>query len=108
MAHKRKLPRHFQELTYSDWVEIYNLLDAEDGAKRKIPPDGMGMAYNEKRQSRLSEADWVEIYLSIRTKLTMPSVAGRDKIAREWRAQLRGILRTLDVVRATFIGGKPV
>ncbi len=107
MARKRVIPRFFPDLALVDWEEIYNILD-DDGVQRKLPPDGHGMSGNEKAQSRLSEKDWIEIYCACENKLDALKCGlyGRDRLVREWKEHLREIMRTLDVVRVRFIGGK--
>lgn len=103
---KRVLPRSFP-LTGEDWTEIYYALGAQDGARRKLPVDGLDMT--EAKQRRLSERDWIEIYLAIASKLDRLKAGfyGRDRKVREWREHLESILDALDTVREHFIGGKP-
>lgn len=99
MPRKRVLPYTFP-LTDSDWHEIWNCCD--ENIQNKLPVDGFGTT--EAMQQRLSEADWIQVYLSVQSKLKMPSTQGNDNVAREWRHQLRNILETLAAVRETFIG----
>ncbi len=104
MARKRILPYEFP-LSSTDWAEVYNCLDPEDGAGRKLPQDGEGMT-DAKRQRRLSERDWIEIYLAVQDKRDALKTGfyGRDTLAREWRHQMESILETLAPVAETFIG----
>ena len=108
---KRVLPRAFP-LSASDWEEIYNALES-DGVQKKLPPDGRGMADDDRKQARLSEKDWIEIYLSVEDKYKHLKSSGDygDGIVsreglREWKRQMVSILGVLDEVRAHFIGGE--
>lgn len=98
-AHKRKLPYAF-DLDEEDWCEIYYCVG--ENLYTKIPTDGKGMT--DAMQKRLSEKDWIQIYLSIEAKLHSPSTQGDDRIAREWRGHLSALLDTLAIVHETFIG----
>jgi len=112
---KRVIPRSFPDITGEEWIEIYNALDDAAGVQRKLPPDGIGMESNEKRQARLTEIDWIEIYLAAEDKykrLVKDGDHGDGFISREnmreWKRQMRSIMVKLEVVRANFIGRKAV
>lgn len=102
MPRPRVLPRTFP-LTGSDWHEIWNC--CEENIQNKLSVDGYGTT--EAMQSRLSERDWIQIYMSVEDKrdALKSGFYGRDAVARAWRHQMDDILETLATVREHFIGG---
>ena len=102
MPRKRVLP-HLFPLSATDWTEIWNC--SEEHIQNKLPVDGLGIT--EAQQRRLSEQNWIEIYLSVEAKrdALKSCFYGRDATVTKWERQMTGILETLQKVRATFIGG---
>jgi len=102
MPRKRVLP-HLFPLSATDWTEIWNC--SEEHIQNKLLVDGLGIT--EAQQRRLSEHNWIEIYLSVETKrdALKNGFYGRDATITKWQRQMTGILETLEKVRATFIGG---
>ena len=105
MPRTRVLPQLFP-LSATDWIEIWNC--CEEHIQNKLPVDGLGIT--EAHQRRLSEKNWIGIYLSVEAKrdALKNGSYGRDAVITKWQRQMTGILETLQKVRATFIGGAPM
>lgn len=59
----------------------------------------------------LTQSDWQEIYYALLDKLeTSAAVRGKDKIAREWRRQLRDLIAKIgpDGKTAANVGTIPI
>jgi hypothetical protein len=101
MPRKRVLARTFP-LSDADWHEIWN--SGDEGIQNKLPVDGFGTTGAIQR--RLSETDWIQIYLSVGDKreALKRGVYGRDRMARKWRVHLDSILEALSPIREHLAG----
>jgi hypothetical protein len=104
MPRLRTLPRTFP-LSEKDWTEIWNC--SEENIQNKLPIDGLRTTAA--MQRRLSEKEWIQIFLSIETKRDALTAGfyGRDAITRAWRTHTTHILSILAPVRDHFIGTAP-
>jgi hypothetical protein len=84
---------HVDLLTPSDWTEIYNALEREDGARQRIREESL--------VQDLEDHDWDEIKSAVNAKLVRLKAGfyGTDRVAREWRKQMARILADLQEMR---------
>jgi hypothetical protein len=84
---------HVDLLIPSDWTEIYNALEREDGARQRIR--------EESRVQDLEDRDWEEIRSAVEAKYAglKAGFYGSDSVAREWRKQMARILAQLHEMR---------
>ncbi len=86
----------------SEWHEIWNC--CEENIQDKLPVDGFNPS--PEQIASLTEADWIQIYISVETKdaALKAGFYGRDGVAREWRSQMEFILETLESIKDEFMG----
>src|SRR4051794_2869835 len=93
--------RNFK-LSPADWNEIFYALDqGSTGALTRI--------VEEQLTSDLTDADWIEIYIAVETKVNRMKSGfyGTDSLTRKWRKDLERILTKMNDIHSEYIGGQP-